>query len=62
MKKLLLLTIALFALHCVQAQEKTIIKEGDKCPAFEMTDTTGKKYTLEDFKGSYIYFDFWATW
>lgn len=62
MRKLLLLTFALLVLQVVQAQEKATIKDGDKCPAFEMTDINGKKYTLKEFKGYYIYFDFWATW
>lgn len=29
---------------------------------FTLTDTTGKKVSLNDFKGKVIYMDFWASW
>lgn len=36
--------------------------EGNPAPAISMQDTTGAKYTFENWKGKYIYIDFWATW
>lgn len=35
---------------------------GKKAPDFSCEDINGKKYSLYDFKGKYIYIDFWATW
>ncbi len=29
---------------------------------FTMEDTKGKKYSIEDFRGKYVYIDSWATW
>lgn len=31
-------------------------------PSFVFTDTMGKEYTPEDFKGKKVYIDVWATW
>jgi peroxiredoxin len=31
-------------------------------PAFSLPDTAGNLVTLEDFKGSYVLIDFWASW
>lgn len=39
-----------------------VIKAGDMCPDFKFADTSGKFYTLADFKGKYVYMDIWATW
>ncbi|GAG95857.1 unnamed protein product, partial [marine sediment metagenome] len=47
---------------------KTLIKRfsrihvGTQAPAFTMSDHTGKPVQLGDFKGKYVYVDFWATW
>jgi peroxiredoxin len=35
---------------------------GKKAPDFSCEDINGKKYSLSDFKGKYIFIDFWATW
>jgi len=35
---------------------------GSPAPNFELLDNNDKKVTLEDFKGKYIFIDFWATW
>lgn len=35
---------------------------GSPAPNFELLDNNDKKVTLEDFKGKYVYIDFWATW
>ena len=33
-----------------------------KCPSFTFTDINGKKVSIEDFRGKYVYIDCWATW
>jgi len=35
---------------------------GRPAPNISFSDGSGKKYTFSDFKGKYIYIDFWATW
>ncbi len=35
---------------------------GSKAPDFELTDLSGKKVQLSDFKGKVVIIDFWATW
>lgn len=39
-----------------------ISKPGKVSPDFEAYDVDGKKYTLADFRGKYVYIDLWATW
>jgi len=38
------------------------MSKGKPSPVFEYTDNKGKKVSLEDFKGKYVYVDVWATW
>jgi thiol-disulfide isomerase/thioredoxin len=35
---------------------------GKPAPSFTVTDSTGKTYTLADFKGKVVYIDLWASW
>ncbi len=35
---------------------------GKPSPDFEAVDMDGKRYSLKDFKGKYVYIDMWATW
>jgi len=35
---------------------------GDKVPDFEVTDISGRKYSIEDFRGKIVLVNFWATW
>ena len=35
---------------------------GKPSPALSAVDIDGKEWTLEDFKGKYVYIDMWATW
>ena len=39
-----------------------VSKPGKLSPALSATDIDGKVWTLEDFRGSYVYIDMWATW
>ena len=36
--------------------------QGKMAPAFTLTDTSGRKVSLADFKGKAVVVDFWATW
>ena len=53
MKKSLICLIALsFSLSLLaQSPGKTTLKVGDMAPDFTLTDTTGKKVTLSEFRG-----------
>ncbi|MCH7536006.1 MAG: TlpA family protein disulfide reductase, partial [Bacteroidetes bacterium] len=35
---------------------------GSRAPEFELSDQNGNLVSLKDFRGRYIYIDFWATW
>ncbi len=35
---------------------------GKPAPDFTLVDKNGKQVSLSDFKGKYVYLDFWATW
>lgn len=39
-----------------------VSKPGRPSPALEASDVDGKVWTLDDFKGKYVYIDLWATW
>lgn len=36
--------------------------KGSAAPSFELLDQNDQKVKLEDFKGKYVFIDFWATW
>ncbi len=36
--------------------------KGDLAPDFEVTDLTGKRVRLSDFRGHPVFLNFWATW
>ena len=38
------------------------LQPGAVAPEFSLRDKTGKLVNLSDFKGKYVYLDFWATW
>lgn len=42
--------------------DTTALREGDRCPAFRFRDAEGKEHTLEEFRGSYVLIDVWASW
>jgi peroxiredoxin len=37
-------------------------KRGARAPAFTLADTSGKKVSLEDFRGRWVLINFWSTW
>lgn len=43
-------------------QVRGIQRTGRKAPAFEVKAYDGKTLKLEDFKGRFVFLDFWATW
>ncbi len=43
-------------------QEKLKIAPGQPAPEFIVEDMDGKKYSLQDFTGKFVYIDTWATW
>ena len=38
------------------------LAKGEPAPAFTIPDINGDMVSLSDFKGKYVYIDFWATW
>lgn len=42
--------------------QRQLLGEGKPAPAFTLTDNTGKKVSLSDFRGKVVYLDFWGTW
>jgi thiol-disulfide isomerase/thioredoxin len=45
-----------------KAAEWDAILPGKQAPDFTVVDMSGKEYTLSQFKGKYVFIDFWATW
>lgn len=39
-----------------------VLATGDAAPTFEVAELSGGKIKLTDFKGKYLFIDFWATW
>ncbi len=42
--------------------KKMSLAPGNVAPPFTCIDLDGKEVSLSDFKGKYVYLDFWATW
>jgi peroxiredoxin len=40
----------------------TAYAEGESAPTFSLRDINGKQVSLEDYKGSVVLINFWATW
>ncbi len=71
MKKITLALIALCAMAfgsstTTNLYSKTLTQTKNtnekKSPNFKAVDIDGKTWTLDDFKGKYLYIDLWATW
>lgn len=45
-----------------QLQKLSTISVGAMAPDFTEADTAGKPVSLHDFKGKYLFIDFWASW
>jgi thiol-disulfide isomerase/thioredoxin len=45
-----------------KAAEWEAIQPGKPAPDFKVVDMQGVEHTLADFKGKYVFIDFWATW
>ncbi len=48
------------AAHVINSFSK--LKPGATAPEFSLLDQKGKEVHLSDFKGKFVYLDFWATW
>ena len=42
-------------------EEKQLMAPGQPAPAFTLEDVDGNRVSLKDFKGKYVYIDFWQT-
>ncbi len=38
------------------------LKPGQTAPDFTVQDPEGKSWKLSDYRGHYVYIDFWASW
>lgn len=52
----------MLAAYASKYEKWDVSKPGKPSPAFEAPDVNGKMWTLDDFKGKYVYIDLWATW
>lgn len=52
----------LLADYAVKYDKWDVSKPGRISPDFEAADINGKVWSLEDFRGRYVYIDMWATW
>ena len=43
-------------------KNKICLNNSEICPSFSFIDLEGERYDLSDFKGKWIFLDFWATW
>jgi peroxiredoxin len=54
---------SLYYVHLLKLYESlSTVKIGEKAPDFTMPDLSGKRFSLSDFKGRYVFLDFWAEW
>ena len=55
-------TVDSFPLDSLEIKYNPVIEKGIPAPAFELPDTLGKVFSLNDFKGDYLILYFWASW
>lgn len=63
MKKIFLLTGIFFLSQIIKAQDPTtLLKTGDKVPAFSFEIEKGKTVSISDYAGKVVWINFFATW
>lgn len=50
------------ATNMIEAITKKELKKGNQAPSFELNNQFNELVSLQQFKGKYIYLQFWATW
>lgn len=58
---LCLFAIVFSAASCKKTERSRVVEEG-KAPDFTLSDVSGKKVTLSEFRGKVVLLEFWATW
>jgi thiol-disulfide isomerase/thioredoxin len=43
-------------------EQMPLPRRGDRAPAFELPDLTGKTHSLDEFRGRWVLLNFWGTW
>lgn len=60
--KLAIIAVVLLAVSTAAPVFAEEVGEGMPMPDFALSDTAGVEHRLSDFKGNYVYLDFWASW
>ena len=50
------------ALYARFVNKKLSFSNGSRAPNFSLADASGQMHTLDEFRGRYVFIDFWATW
>ena len=50
------------ALYARLVNKKLSFSNGSRAPNFSLADASGQMHTLDEFRGRYVFIDFWATW
>jgi len=57
-----MLQVACGQLYAQKESSGSELKAGMKAPNFNYRDVNGKRVSLKDLRGKYVFVDFWATW